>query len=101
MGVLRCDHPDIEEFIRAKDTGGLSNFNISIGVTDAFMQAVQSDGEIELIHRAEPGVAQKEAGAYAARFDGSAYKPHHVEGGLLVAPDRESWEMLRREVFVD
>ena len=43
----------------------------------------------------------EEAGAYTARFDGSAYKPHHVEGGLLVAPDRESWEMLRREVFVD
>jgi fructose-1,6-bisphosphatase/inositol monophosphatase family enzyme len=43
----------------------------------------------------------EEAGAYAARFDGSAYKPHHVEGGLLVAPDKESWEMLRREVFVD
>ena len=37
----------------------------------------------------------------AARFDGSAYKPHHVEGGLLVAPDKDSWEMLRREVFVD
>ena len=43
----------------------------------------------------------EEAGAYAARFDGSAYRPHHVEGGLLLAPDRESWEMLRREVFVD
>ena len=39
--------------------------------------------------------------AYAARFDGSAYKPHHTEGGLLVAPDKDSWEMLRREVFVD
>jgi fructose-1,6-bisphosphatase/inositol monophosphatase family enzyme len=43
----------------------------------------------------------QEAGAYAARFDGSPYRPHHVEGGLLLAPDRESWELLRREVFVD
>lgn len=40
-----------------------------------------------------------EAGAYVARFDGSAYRPGHVDGGLLVAPDRDSWDMLRREVF--
>lgn len=43
----------------------------------------------------------EEAGAYAARLDGSPYEPRHVEGGLLLAPDRESWELLRREVFVD
>jgi fructose-1,6-bisphosphatase/inositol monophosphatase family enzyme len=41
----------------------------------------------------------QEAGAYAARFDGTPYLPHHVDGGLLVAPDRASWELLRREVF--
>ncbi|MDX3924840.1 MAG: inositol monophosphatase [Shinella sp.] len=43
----------------------------------------------------------QEAGAYAARFDGTPYLPHHVEGGLMIAPDKESWEMMRREVFVD
>jgi fructose-1,6-bisphosphatase/inositol monophosphatase family enzyme len=41
----------------------------------------------------------QEAGGYAARMDGSAYRPHHVDGGLLVAANRDSWDVLRREVF--
>ncbi|MGE5469224.1 MAG: adenosylcobalamin-dependent ribonucleoside-diphosphate reductase [Bacteroidota bacterium] len=69
MGVLRCDHPDIEVFIHAKDKGDLSNFNISIGVTDAFMEAVDADTDVELTHRAEPNGEMKSAGAYQ-REDG-------------------------------
>ncbi|MFG6488128.1 adenosylcobalamin-dependent ribonucleoside-diphosphate reductase [Roseateles sp. BYS78W] len=69
MGVLRCDHPDIEAFIHAKDEGDLRNFNISIGVTDAFMEAVQADGLVELAHKAQPSAEQIEAGAYQ-RGDG-------------------------------
>lgn len=41
----------------------------------------------------------REAGAHVARLDGSAYLPQHRAGGLLVAPDAESWKALRREVF--
>src|SRR2546423_12924537 len=67
MGVLRCDHPDIERFIHAKDRGELTNFNISLGVTDAFMQAVEDDGEVELVHKAEPARDVIEAGAYQRR----------------------------------
>ena len=40
-----------------------------------------------------------EAGAYLARFDGSAYRPEHTGGGLLVAPDAASWQVLRDQVF--
>ncbi|MBK8018934.1 MAG: adenosylcobalamin-dependent ribonucleoside-diphosphate reductase [Betaproteobacteria bacterium] len=69
MGVLRCDHPDVEEFIHAKDRGDLTNFNVSVGVTDTFMTAVDSDGEVELVHRAEPSADEKAAGAYC-REDG-------------------------------
>ncbi|MBI3285134.1 MAG: adenosylcobalamin-dependent ribonucleoside-diphosphate reductase [Burkholderiales bacterium] len=69
MGVLRCDHPDILDFIHAKDSGGLTNFNISIGVTDTFMQAVADDGAFQLSHKAEPGDEKKQAGAFQ-REDG-------------------------------
>jgi ribonucleoside-diphosphate reductase alpha chain len=54
MGMMRCDHPDIEDFIHAKRDGSLTNFNMSVAVTDAFMRAVEHDGEIELWHAAEP-----------------------------------------------
>jgi ribonucleoside-diphosphate reductase alpha chain len=51
MGILRVDHPDIMEFITCKDdTTKVTNFNISVAVTDAFMAAVEADGMYDLIH---------------------------------------------------
>ena len=91
MGVLRCDHPDIEAFIHAKDSGDLKNFNISVGVTDAFMEAVQKNKEFALVHRAEPGVGQKAAGAYQDKDSGMwIYRK-------LAA--RELWDQIMRSTY--
>ncbi len=50
MGVLRVDHPDIEEFVTCKtDENQITNFNISVGITDAFMQAVKDDADWDLV----------------------------------------------------
>ncbi|MEP7295596.1 MAG: adenosylcobalamin-dependent ribonucleoside-diphosphate reductase [Burkholderiales bacterium] len=90
MGVLRCDHPDIEEFVHAKDQGDLANFNISVGLTDAFMQAVRDDAAIELTHRAAPGPALKDAGT------------RQRDDGLWVyrsLPARALWEQIMRSTY--
>ena len=51
MGILRIDHPDIMEFITCKDDiTKVTNFNISVAVTDAFMAAVEADTDYDLLH---------------------------------------------------
>ncbi len=51
MGILRVDHPDIEIFIEAKTQAQqLKNFNLSVAITDNFMQALKNDAEYELIN---------------------------------------------------
>jgi len=93
MGVLRCDHPDIEEFIHAKDSGDLRNFNLSVAVTDAFMAAVVADDSVALVHRAVPGAAQIAAGAWQ-RDAG--------DGGLWVyrsLPARALWDQIMRSTY--
>ena len=90
MGVLRCDHPDIEEFVHAKDQGDLANFNISVGLTDAYMQAVQADAPIELVHRAAPSPQRRAEGA-RQRGDGLwVYRS---------LPARTLWDQIMRSTY--
>jgi ribonucleoside-diphosphate reductase alpha chain len=50
MATMRCDHPDVEEFIAAKRMAGkLTNFNMSVLASDAFMEAVAADGPWDLV----------------------------------------------------
>ena len=91
MGVLRCDHPDIMEFVGAKrQAGKLNNFNISVGVTDALMRAVEADATFELVHKAEPGAAQIAGGA------------HRRDDGMWVFATiraRELWRAIVRNTY--
>jgi len=51
MGILRCDHPDIADFIEAKvQEGSFSNFNLSVGATDEFLEAVKNNDSFDLIN---------------------------------------------------
>ncbi len=59
MGILRVDHPEIMDFIVAKEKEGvLRNFNISVAVTDEFMEAVEKDSDFELINPRNDEVAK-------------------------------------------
>ncbi|PLZ03821.1 ribonucleoside-diphosphate reductase, adenosylcobalamin-dependent [Burkholderia sp. WAC0059] len=71
MAVLDCDHPDLPEFIEAKHSKGRwNNFNVSVAVTDAFMEAVENDRTWQLVHRAEPSPALRAALDLRRRGDG-------------------------------
>ncbi|WP_095590142.1 adenosylcobalamin-dependent ribonucleoside-diphosphate reductase [Actibacterium ureilyticum] len=73
MATMRCDHPDVEDFITAKsDPARLRNFNVSVLVTDAFMEAVKADGSWDLV------------------FDGTVY--HTVQA-------RDLWNKIMRATY--
>ena len=91
MGVLRIDHPDIFDFISAKRTPGRwNNFNVSVGVSNNFMRALESDDSWELVHKAKPGQDMMDLGAYQ-RDDGLwVYK---------VVASREIWNSIMTSAY--
>ena len=87
MGVMRVDHPDVEEFINAKHDGSLSNFNMSVAVTDEFMRAVERDGPFDLVHAARPF---DDAGASRRPDDAWIYKTVQA---------RALWDQVMRSTY--
>jgi ribonucleoside-diphosphate reductase alpha chain len=82
MGVLRCDHPDIEAFIEAKkDAQLLRHFNVSVMVSDAFMEAVRNDSEWALVFQASPPYRQVKARYLWNKIIRAAYD--YAEPGVL------------------
>jgi ribonucleoside-diphosphate reductase alpha chain len=95
MGVLRCDHPDIEDFVHAKDSGDLANFNLSVGVTDAFMAAVERDQEFELVHKSKPwkvATAGKQGPSPVFQRADGAWVYHKLRA-------RELWDQIMRSTY--
>jgi ribonucleoside-diphosphate reductase alpha chain len=73
MGVMRCDHPDIEKFITSKrNNGALQMFNLSVAITDEFIEAVKADKEWEL------------------KFNGEVYKTIHAS---------ELWDLIMKSTY--
>ena len=91
MGVLRIDHPDVLEFITAKRTPGRwNNFNVSVGMSDAFMQALLDDQPWELVHKAAPGAA--------IMADGGFQRPDGLWVYRTLAA-RELWDTVMQSAY--
>jgi len=92
MGILDCSHPDLLEFIAAKHVKGRwNNFNVSVAVTDEFMQAVAEDTAWQLVHRAEPTPAYKASADARQREDG-LWVYREVQA-------REVWDTIMRSTY--
>ncbi|HET6471849.1 MAG TPA: adenosylcobalamin-dependent ribonucleoside-diphosphate reductase [Pseudomonadales bacterium] len=91
MAILRIDHPDVLEFVHAKTTPGeLVNFNMSVAVTDDFMQRLQDDRDHELVHRVGPAPRRRTQDTYQ-RADGM-WVYRRIKA-------RELWDAIMRSTY--
>lgn len=91
MGMLRIDHPDVEEFITAKRTPGRwNNFNVSVAVDDKFMLSVERDGEIALWHKAAP---------FPGKFPGAYQRPSDGAWVYKTVRARDLWNRIMQSAY--
>lgn len=94
MAALRCDHPDIREFISAKQTpGSLTNFNLSVLVTERFMEAVENNEDWPLVFPAE----KMDCTTIKRRWTGSA-EPVSCEIHEVISA-RELWGSIMKATY--
>ena len=100
MGTMRCHHPDILEFVEAKSKHGkLSSFNLSVLITDDFMQAVNDDNLWDLYHeKPRQGEADTQTRITIEAADG---EPHNVVEAYLWdrIPARKLWDAITRQTY--
>lgn len=98
MATLRCDHPDIEEFIRVKSNAGqLRHFNLSVLVSDAFIQAVRADGDWPLVFPVA-AYERSEGGEAVERVWSGALAPVRCRVVRTVRA-RELWEQIMQATY--
>lgn len=98
MATLRCDHPDVEAFLDAKrEKGALTHFNLSVQVTDAFLDAVHADAGWTLAFPADDLGGDTRGGFVLRRFTGApAPIPCRV---FRTVPARVLWDRLLRAAY--
>lgn len=102
MGILNVDHPDILDFINCKsEAGEIENFNISVGVTDAFMKAVDKDKEWELKnYRTGETVQTMSARSLMSQLVAMAWRTGDP-GLIFLDPINRSNPLLEKYGFID
>jgi ribonucleoside-diphosphate reductase alpha chain len=97
MATLRCDHPDIEEFIDAKrDGNALRNFNLSVQVTNDFMRAIKDDADWPLVFPAQ-GLAETDGTLVKRRWPGYDDEVDCVV--VKTVPARQLWNNLMHATY--
>ncbi|HWW70515.1 MAG TPA: adenosylcobalamin-dependent ribonucleoside-diphosphate reductase [Duganella sp.] len=98
MATLRCDHPDIDRFVDAKRSGGaLRHFNLSVLISDAFLQAVDEDGQWPLVFPLGGHPVPEGALVCERRWSGSAAAEPCLVARVVGA--RALWERILRAAF--